>query len=159
LLAEANISDFVKAQPLGLDAPVGEQSSGLSVGQAQRIALARALGQQASLFVLDEPTASLDSHSEQAVSSALNRAMAGKMCIMVTHRLDQLDQMDTILVLDNGLIVQRGDFATLSNSHGLFQTLLHENSASVADIELALLRPRNDASADIAAEPTQGEDQ
>lgn len=136
LLAEANIGEFVKAQPLGLDAPVGEQSSGLSVGQAQRIALARALGQKASLFVLDEPTASLDSQSEQAVSSALNRAMAGKMCIMVTHRLDQLDQMDTILVLDKGLIVQRGDYTTLSDTNGLFQTLLRENIESVADIEL-----------------------
>ena len=166
LLAEANISDFVKAQPLGLDAPVGEQSSGLSVGQAQRIALARALGQQASLFVLDEPTASLDSQSEQAVSSALNRAMAGKMCIMVTHRLDQLDQMDTILVLDKGLIVQRGDFTTLSNTHGLFQTLLRENIESVADIELVPLptsasdTPLNsDAPLDSAAEPTKGEAQ
>ncbi|BFL82442.1 cysteine/glutathione ABC transporter permease/ATP-binding protein CydD [Shewanella sp. N2AIL] len=166
LLAEANISDFVKAQPMGLDAPVGEQSSGLSVGQAQRIALARALGQKASLFVLDEPTASLDSQSEQAVSSALNRAMTGKMCIMVTHRLDQLDQMDTILVLDKGLIVQRGDFTTLSNTHGLFQTLLRENIESVADIELVPLSvsasdtPLNsDAPLDIAAEPTKGEAQ
>ncbi|MCU8075990.1 heme ABC transporter permease/ATP-binding protein CydD [Shewanella sp. SM29] len=166
LLAEANISDFVKAQPLGLDAPVGEQSSGLSVGQAQRIALARALGQQASLFVLDEPTASLDSQSEQAVSSALNRAMAGKMCIMVTHRLDQLDQMDTILVLDKGLIVQRGDFTTLSNTHGLFQTLLRENIESVADIELVPLSVSgsdtqldSDTPVDIAAEPTKGEAQ
>ncbi|EGT3626031.1 cysteine/glutathione ABC transporter permease/ATP-binding protein CydD [Morganella morganii] len=166
LLAEANISDFVKAQPLGLDAPVGEQSSGLSVGQAQRIALARALGQQASLFVLDEPTASLDSQSEQAVSSALNRAMAGKMCIMVTHRLDQLDQMDTILVLDKGLIVQRGDFTTLSNTNGLFQTLLHENIESVADIELVPLSVSGsdaqldcDAQLDSAAEPTKGEAQ
>ncbi|KZK68479.1 cysteine/glutathione ABC transporter permease/ATP-binding protein CydD [Shewanella baltica] len=166
LLAEANISDFVKAQPLGLDAPVGEQSSGLSVGQAQRIALARALGQKASLFVLDEPTASLDSQSEQAVSSALNWAMAGKMCIMVTHRLDQLDQMDTILVLDKGLIVQRGDFTTLSNTHGLFQTLLRENIESVADIELVPLSVSgsgtqldSDAPVDIAAEPTKGEAQ
>ncbi|WP_283630082.1 heme ABC transporter permease/ATP-binding protein CydD [Shewanella baltica] len=166
LLAEANISDFVKAQPLGLDAPVGEQSSGLSVGQAQRIALARALGQKASLFVLDEPTASLDSQSEQAVSSALNRAMAGKMCIMVTHRLDQLDQMDTILVLDKGLIVQRGDFTTLSNTHGLFQTLLRENIESVADIELVPLPTSasdtqldSDTPVDIAAEPTKGEAQ
>ncbi|WP_107946612.1 heme ABC transporter permease/ATP-binding protein CydD [Shewanella baltica] len=166
LLAEANISDFVKAQPLGLDAPVGEQSSGLSVGQAQRIALARALGQKASLFVLDEPTASLDSQSEQAVSSALNRAMAGKMCIMVTHRLDQLDQMDTILVLDKGLIVQRGDFTTLSNTHGLFQTLLRENIESVADIELVPLptsasdTPLDcDTPLDSAAEPTKGEAQ
>lgn len=166
LLAEANISDFVKAQPLGLDSPVGEQSSGLSVGQAQRIALARALGQKASLFVLDEPTASLDSQSEQAVSSALNRAMTGKMCIMVTHRLDQLDQMDTILVLDKGLIVQRGDFITLSNTHGLFQTLLRENIESVADIELVPLptsasdTPLNsDAPLDSAAELTKGEAQ
>lgn len=166
LLAEANISDFVKAQPLGLDAPVGEQSSGLSVGQAQRIALARALGQQASLFVLDEPTASLDSQSEQAVSSALNRAMAGNMCIMVTHRLDQLDQMDTILVLDKGLIVQWGDFTTLSNTHGLFQTLLRENVESVADIELVPLSASasetqldSDAPLDIAAEPTKGDAQ
>ena len=166
LLAEANISDFVKAQPLGLDAPVGEQSSGLSVGQAQRIALARALGQQASLFVLDEPTASLDSQSEQAVSSALNRAMAGKMCIMVTHRLDQLDQMDTILVLDKGLIVQRGDYTTLSNTNGLFQTLLRENIESVADIELVLLSASasetqldSDAPLDSAAESTKGDAQ
>ncbi|AVT46929.1 heme ABC transporter permease/ATP-binding protein CydD [Shewanella baltica] len=160
LLAEANISDFVKAQPLGLDAPVGEQSSGLSVGQAQRIALARALGQKASLFVLDEPTASLDSQSEQAVSSALNRAMAGKMCIMVTHRLDQLDQMDTILVLDKGLIVQRGDFTTLSNTHGLFQTLLRENIESVADIELVPLSVSgSDTPLDSAAELTKGEAQ
>ncbi|MCU7986023.1 heme ABC transporter permease/ATP-binding protein CydD [Shewanella sp. SW24] len=166
LLAEANISDFVKAQTLGLDAPVGEQSSGLSVGQAQRIALARALGQQASLFVLDEPTASLDSQSEQAVSSALNRAMAGKMCIMVTHRLDQLDQMDTILVLDKGLIVQRGDFTTLSNTNGLFQTLLRENIESVADIELVPLLASasetqldSDAPLDSAAESTKGDAQ
>ena len=166
LLAEANISEFVKAQPLGLDAPVGEQSSGLSVGQAQRIALARALGQQASLFVLDEPTASLDSQSEQAVSSALNRAMAGKMCIMVTHRLDQLDQMDTILVLDKGLIVQRGDYTTLSDTNGLFQTLLRENIESVADIELVLLSASasetqldSDAPLDSAAESTKGDAQ
>ncbi|RBP82057.1 ATP-binding cassette subfamily C protein CydD [Shewanella putrefaciens] len=166
LLAEANISEFVKAQPLGLDAPVGEQSSGLSVGQAQRIALARALGQQASLFVLDEPTASLDSQSEQAVSSALNRAMAGKMCIMVTHRLAQLDQMDTILVLDKGLIVQRGDYTTLSNTNGLFQTLLRENIESVADIELVPLSASasetqldSDAPLDIAAESTKGDAQ
>ena len=166
LLAEANISDFVKAQLLGLDAPVGEQSSGLSVGQAQRIALARALGQQASLFVLDEPTASLDSQSEQAVSSALNRAMAGKMCIMVTHRLDQLDQMDTILVLDKGLIVQRGDYTTLSDTNGLFQTLLRENVESVADIELVPLSASaietqldSDAPLDSAAESTKGDAQ
>ncbi|EGM70936.1 heme ABC transporter permease/ATP-binding protein CydD [Shewanella sp. HN-41] len=135
-LEAANIKDFFKVQPQGLASAVGEQSSGLSVGQAQRIALARALGQEARLFVLDEPTASLDSQSEQLVSSALNVAMKDSMCLMVTHRLDLLDQMDTILVLDKGEIVQRGDFMTLSNSPGLFQTMLRENVASVVDIEL-----------------------
>lgn len=139
LLTKANIAEYVKAQPLGLDSPIGEQSSGLSVGQAQRLALARALGQKASLFVLDEPTASLDSRSEQLVSSTLNQAMLGKMCIMVTHRLDQLDQMDTILVLDKGLIVQQGNFASLSTSDGLFRTMLRENVESIADIELVPL--------------------
>ncbi|MGI2022345.1 heme ABC transporter permease/ATP-binding protein CydD [Shewanella glacialipiscicola] len=161
LLTAANIAEFIKAQPLGLDSPIGEQSSGLSVGQAQRIALARALGQQASLFVLDEPTASLDSQSEQAVSAALNTAMAGKMCIMVTHRLDKLDEMDSILVLDKGSIVQRGNFTTLSNTPGLFQTLLRENVESVADIELAPLSNTSlvDSTLDIAADITQGDRQ
>ncbi|SUI81229.1 heme ABC transporter permease/ATP-binding protein CydD [Shewanella morhuae] len=161
LLTAANIAEFIKAQPLGLDSPIGEQSSGLSVGQAQRIALARALGQQASLFVLDEPTASLDSQSEQAVSAALNTAMAGKMCIMVTHRLDKLDEMDSILVLDKGSIVQRGNFTTLSNTPGLFQTLLRENVESVADIELAPLSNTSlvDSTLDIAVDITQGDRQ
>ncbi|PTA51287.1 cysteine/glutathione ABC transporter permease/ATP-binding protein CydD [Shewanella morhuae] len=161
LLTAANIAEFITAQPLGLDSPIGEQSSGLSVGQAQRIALARALGQQASLFVLDEPTASLDSQSEQAVSAALNTAMAGKMCIMVTHRLDKLDEMDSILVLDKGSIVQRGNFTTLSNTPGLFQTLLRENVESVADIELAPLSNTSlvDSTLDIAADITQGDRQ
>ncbi|MCP3129813.1 cysteine/glutathione ABC transporter permease/ATP-binding protein CydD [Shewanella sp. KJ2020] len=145
-LAAANIKDFFKAQPLGLASAVGEQSSGLSVGQAQRIALARALGQEARLFVLDEPTASLDSQSEQLVSSALNAAMKDSMCLMVTHRLDLLDQMDSILVLDRGEIVQRGDFMALSSSPGLFHTMLRENVASVADIELLAPLPAEDDS-------------
>lgn len=135
-LEAANIKDFFKTQPQGLDSTIGEQSSGLSVGQAQRIALARALGQEAGLFVLDEPTASLDGQSEQLVSSALHAAMKDSMCLMVTHRLDLLDQMDTILVLDKGEIVQRGNFMILSSTPGLFQTMLRDNVASVADIEL-----------------------
>ncbi|MGL5395213.1 MAG: heme ABC transporter permease/ATP-binding protein CydD [Shewanella sp.] len=143
LLEQANIHEFVRTQPLGLATPIGEQSSTLSVGQAQRIALARALAQASQVFILDEPSASLDSVSEQLLTLTLNRAMAGKMCIMVTHRLDQLDRMQSILVLDKGLIVQRGDFASLSVQAGLFQTMLHENIESVADIELAAVEPQS----------------
>ena len=123
LLAKAKVLDFVKGQALGLQHPIGEQMAGVSVGQAQRIALARALGQDASLFLLDEPTASLDSHSEQAVLSALRDAMSKSSCLMVTHRLEQLDQMDTILVLDKGEIVQRGSFDDLNREEGLFRQM------------------------------------
>ncbi|MFB2728072.1 cysteine/glutathione ABC transporter permease/ATP-binding protein CydD [Shewanella mangrovisoli] len=154
LLELANIHEFVRSQPLGLATPIGEQSSTLSVGQAQRIALARALGQAAQVFILDEPTASLDSVSEQLVSRTLQAAMAGKMGIMVTHRVDQLDHMSSILVLDKGKIVQRGDFATLSTEVGLFQTMLHENTESVADIGLET--PMPDTHSDIALGTTEG---
>ena len=123
LLAKAKVLDFVDQQRLGLDHPIGEQMAGISVGQAQRIALARALGQYAPLFLLDEPTASLDRHSEQAVLSALRDAMANSSCLMVSHRLDQLQKMNTILVLDKGAIVQQGSFEQLSSIPGLFKQM------------------------------------
>ncbi|MGB5446192.1 MAG: cysteine/glutathione ABC transporter permease/ATP-binding protein CydD [Psychromonas sp.] len=123
LLAQAKVLDFIEQQPLGLAHPIGEQMAGVSVGQAQRIALARALGQDAQLFLLDEPTASLDRHSEKAVLTALRDAMAKSSCLMVTHRLDQLAQMDTVLVLDKGVIVQQGSFAQLNTQPGLFKQM------------------------------------
>lgn len=123
LLKKAHILDFVNQQRLGLSHPIGEQMTGISVGQAQRIALARALGQNASLFLLDEPTASLDSHSEDAVLNGLRDAMSQSLCLMVTHRLDQLHEMDSILVLDKGKIVQRGNFDKLNQEKGLFRQM------------------------------------
>ncbi|MFT6986998.1 MAG: ATP-binding cassette subfamily C protein CydD [Psychromonas sp.] len=128
LLAKAKVLDFVNQQALGLEHPIGEQMAGLSVGQAQRIALARALGQDAALFLLDEPTASLDRHNEQAVLSALREAMINSSCLMVTHRLDQLQQMDTVLVLDKGIIVQQGSFEHLNNIPGLFKQMQSDDS-------------------------------
>ncbi|MCG8636313.1 MAG: cysteine/glutathione ABC transporter permease/ATP-binding protein CydD [Desulfobacterales bacterium] len=123
LLAKAKVLDFVDQQPLGLNHPIGEQMSGISVGIAQRIALARALGQDAQLFLLDEPTASLDRISEQAVLTALHDEMTEASCLMVTHRLDQLDRMDRVLVLDGGAIVQQGRFEQLNNMPGLFRQM------------------------------------
>ncbi|QYK13528.1 cysteine/glutathione ABC transporter permease/ATP-binding protein CydD [Shewanella rhizosphaerae] len=125
LLDSARIGDFVRAQPLGLAHPIGEQSAGVSVGQAQRLCLARALGQSAKLFVLDEPTASLDSHSEAAVMQALIDARQGATSLLVTHRLDALIDMDRIWVLDGGKLVQQGDYHTLMADPGLFSDLCH----------------------------------
>ncbi|QYJ86794.1 cysteine/glutathione ABC transporter permease/ATP-binding protein CydD [Shewanella mesophila] len=126
LLDKANIGDFVDKQVLGLSHPIGEQSAGVSVGQAQRLCLARALGQDAKLFLLDEPTASLDSHSEQAVLSALSKAMSHASSLMVTHRLETLAQMDTIFVLDKGLVVQQGSYSELVRQPGVFRDMCHD---------------------------------
>jgi len=131
-LQQANIDAFIAQQPQGLHYRIGEQMSGLSVGQAQRIALARALAQNAQLFLLDEPTASLDQHSEQAVLQALQVATAQSASLMVTHRLDQLQQKHTLLVLDKGLIVQQGDFLHLQQTQGLFKQMLQDEQASPA---------------------------
>lgn len=122
-LQQANISEFVKQQAAGLHHAIGEQMSGLSVGQAQRLALARALAQDAQLFLLDEPTASLDQHSEQAVFSALQQATTASASLMITHRLDQLQDKQRILVLDKGLIVQQGSFSQLTQTEGLFNSM------------------------------------
>ncbi|MCE9677655.1 cysteine/glutathione ABC transporter permease/ATP-binding protein CydD [Shewanella sp. AS1] len=136
LLDRANIGDFVRQQPLGLNYPIGEQSGGLSVGQAQRLCLARALGQQAKLFLLDEPTASLDSISERAVMSAITQASAGITSLMVTHRLDALTEMDKILVLDKGLLVQQGSYQELSQQPGLFKKMCHQLPHSIDEVNL-----------------------
>jgi len=125
LLEKARIADFIQQHPQGLDISIGEQMAGLSVGQAQRIALARALAQQAPLFLLDEPTASLDRHSEQAVLQALQEAMTTASCIMVTHRINQLTSMDKVLVMDKGSIVQQGQVKELQQQAGLFQQMLN----------------------------------
>ena len=125
LLDRAHIGEFVRTLPLGLAHPIGEQSSGVSVGQAQRLCLARALGQSAKLFVLDEPTASLDSHSEAAVMQALMDARQGATSVLVTHRLDALEDVDKIWVLDGGRLVQQGDYHTLMAEPGLFRDLCH----------------------------------
>ncbi|MBQ4889596.1 cysteine/glutathione ABC transporter permease/ATP-binding protein CydD [Shewanella sp. MMG014] len=138
LLEKANIAEFVSSQQQGLDTIISDQASGISVGQAQRIALARALAQPASLFLLDEPTASLDSHSEQLVSSALNDAMTSQTCIMVTHRLEQLQHMDNILVIDNGSLVQQGHYAELSQHSGLFSSMQQQDDN---DVLLSLSEP------------------
>ncbi len=135
LLEKAKVINFVERQTHGLDHPIGEQASGVSVGQAQRIALARALGQDAALFILDEPTASLDNHSEQAVQASLREAMSGASCLMVTHRLDQLHMMDTILVLDGGLIVERGNFNELTLAEGLFKQMQEESNDDTVNLK------------------------
>ncbi|MDX7714212.1 cysteine/glutathione ABC transporter permease/ATP-binding protein CydD [Aeromonas caviae] len=124
-LKRAQAWEFVNEK--GLDYRVGDQAGGLSVGQAQRIALARTLLKTTQMMVLDEPTASLDRHSERAVMSALEQAAQGQTLLMITHRLDQLSQMDNILVLAHGKLVEQGRFAALGEAQGPFARLLSQS--------------------------------
>ena len=121
------------AMEKGLDYAVGDQAGGLSVGQAQRLALARTLLKSTQLMVLDEPTASLDRHSERAIMTTLEQAAAGLTLLMITHRIDQLTKMDQILVLERGKLVEQGSFQQLSTAQGPFARLLSQRNEGSLD--------------------------
>ncbi|HKS33299.1 MAG TPA: cysteine/glutathione ABC transporter permease/ATP-binding protein CydD [Enterobacteriaceae bacterium] len=123
-LERAWVSEFIDLLPQGVDTPTGEQANRLSVGQAQRVAVARALLNPCQLLLLDEPGASLDAHSERRVMQALDAASTRQTTLMVTHQLEGLDAWDAIWVMHNGHIVEQGDYATLSAAEGAFAGLL-----------------------------------
>jgi ATP-binding cassette subfamily C protein CydD len=126
-LEESFSAEFVNQH--GLDYSISDRSGGLSVGQAQRLALARAMVQNGKFWLLDEPTASLDARSEKLVMQGLKNQIAGKSALMVTHQLTPLRNVDQILVMENGLLVQSGQFETLAHEQGLFQSMLQANQA------------------------------
>lgn len=123
-LVQSKADEFVYR--LGLDYEVRDSNSGISGGQAQRIAIARALLRQAQLLLLDEPTASLDMQSEQQVLEALQQLSSTRTTLMITHRIEDLKQCDEIWVMKQGEIIQQGNYAELEYS-GFFAELL-ENS-------------------------------
>ena len=123
-LDKAWVSEFISQLPQGINTPVGDQAGGLSVGQAQRIAVARALLVPCRLLLLDEPAASLDAHSEQRVMQALSNASTQQTTLMVTHQLAGLAEWDAIWVMQDGQIVEQGGYAQLSAAGGAFASLL-----------------------------------
>ena len=123
-LESAWVTEFLPMLPQGIDTPVGDQAARLSVGQAQRVAVARALLNPCQLLLLDEPAASLDAHSEQRVMQALNAASLRQTTLMVTHQLEGLADWDAVWVMQSGSIVEQGTFAELSAAGGAFADLL-----------------------------------
>ncbi|ELY4560418.1 cysteine/glutathione ABC transporter permease/ATP-binding protein CydD [Cronobacter sakazakii] len=123
-LDKAWVREFLPLLAQGVDTPIGDQSSGLSVGQAQRVAVARALLTPCRLLLLDEPSASLDAGSERRVMQALETASLAQTTLMVTHQIDDIAAWDEIWVMRDGRIVERGDVATLSEADGYFAALL-----------------------------------
>ena len=118
---KAQSHDFIISLPEGYDTLVGERGVKLSGGQKQRVAIARAMLKNSPILILDEATSALDSESEVEIQQALQSLMNGKTVIAVAHRLSTLREMDRIIVLENGKIIEDGTHEELSNSGGTYE--------------------------------------
>jgi ATP-binding cassette subfamily B multidrug efflux pump len=132
--ADAFIADLEDLQGRrGYDAQTGERGVKLSGGQRQRIAIARVILKNAPILVLDEATSALDSEVEAAIQSSLGTLMAGKTVIAIAHRLSTIAQMDRLVVLDHGCIVEQGTHQSLLRADGHYAALWRHQSAGFID--------------------------
>jgi ATP-binding cassette subfamily B multidrug efflux pump len=120
----------------GYDAHVGERGVKLSGGQRQRIAIARVILKDAPILVLDEATSALDSEVEAAIQSSLGALMRGKTVIAIAHRLSTIAQMDRLVVLDHGRIVEQGSHASLLRANGHYAALWRRQSGGFLDVSM-----------------------
>ncbi|MBM1555402.1 ABC transporter ATP-binding protein [Sulfitobacter mediterraneus] len=121
----------------GYEAHLGERGVKLSGGQRQRIALARAILKDAPILVLDEATSALDSEVEAAIQTALTRVMEGKTVLAIAHRLSTLTEMDRIIVMDQGRIVETGNHEALLAENGLYARYWQRQSGGFLNVKAA----------------------
>ena len=120
---QAHAHHFIAELPKGYDTVIGERGLRLSMGQRQRVGLARILLQNPDILLLDEPTSALDSESDRYIREVLDNLRKDKAIIVVTHQLSTVQGADKIIVLDNGRIVEQGDHATLLRRWGTYKHL------------------------------------
>ncbi|MBP9762900.1 ABC transporter ATP-binding protein, partial [Patescibacteria group bacterium] len=133
---KARCHTFIERLPDGYNTYVGERGIKLSGGERQRVAIARAILKNAPILVLDEATSSLDSESEALIQEALTELMQGKTTIVIAHRLSTVMQMDRILVLDGGKVVDEGSHASLIERDGLYRSLWNIQAGGFKQNEL-----------------------
>ncbi|MEO8359981.1 MAG: ABC transporter ATP-binding protein [Vicinamibacteria bacterium] len=129
----AHCDEFVKGFPLGYDTVVGERGIKLSGGQRQRVSIARAILANPRVLILDEATSSLDSESEEMIQDGLKNLRAGRTTFVIAHRLSTIRSSDQILVLEGGIIVERGTHAELLAADGRYRQLYDKQYKFEAD--------------------------
>ncbi|KAB1078860.1 ABCB family ABC transporter ATP-binding protein/permease [Methylobacterium soli] len=134
----AQIDRFIASLPEGYDTPVGERGLKLSGGEKQRVAIARTILKAPPILVLDEATSALDSFTEAQIQDALDRVARGRTTLVIAHRLSTVVNADEILVLDHGVIVERGGHAELLAAGGVYAGLW--NRQREADAARAALK-------------------
>ena len=122
-VARTDLDPVVAALPDGWDTVVGERGLRLSGGEKQRVAIARAILKRPRLFVLDEATSSLDTHTERFIQDSLVSAVRGTTTLVIAHRLSTVRDADEIIVLDAGVVAERGSHAALLARDGLYAGL------------------------------------
>ncbi|MGC8698252.1 MAG: ABC transporter ATP-binding protein/permease, partial [Halothiobacillus sp.] len=124
--AAAHALEFIERLPQGFNTLVGDRGQGLSGGEIQRIALARAFYKNAPVLILDEPSASLDLESEQLITEAVARLSVGRTVLVIAHRLATIEHSAHIAVLDRGHITEQGTHAALIARHGAYAELYRQ---------------------------------
>lgn len=134
-LKQAQLLAFVHALPQALDTPIGERGLMLSGGERQRLAITRALLRDAPIWIADEPTANLDPLTEREVMRSLKSLMRKRTSLLLTHRLIELEDVDEILVLQEGGMVERGDHNHLLKAQGFYYRMWsHQRQADGMEI-------------------------
>ncbi len=130
---KANAHEFIVKLPDGYDTELSERASNLSGGQRQRLAIARAFIRNTPILILDEPTTGLDADSTELVLLALRSLMKGKSTVIISHDLNLIRHADTILVIQQGELVQKGTHRELLKSGGLYADLYHKQFGAAID--------------------------
>jgi len=126
-LRAANAADFIDALPEKLDTSVGERGIKLSVGEKQRIAIARVVLKNPPILLLDEATASVDTETENLIQEALEKLVSSRTSFVIAHRLSTVRNADRIYVLDRGRIVEQGDHESLQDNDGVYAMLCRQS--------------------------------